>query len=146
VILGGRGIQKVTDACEEYKIPAPKFEAESLGLTVILKNRLSLEAAEKNMEGPSKDQVAGEVRDQAGTKSGPSQDQVDILSNLLVPKPISELMKLKSRSNRTKFRDQVINPLLEAGWIEMTIPDKPQSSQQKYRITDKGKALLTSMK
>jgi len=29
--------------------------------------------------------------------------------------------------------------------IEMTIPDKPRSSKQKYRLTDVGKRLLESM-
>lgn len=28
----------------------------------------------------------------------------------------------------------------------MTIPDKPKSSKQKYRITDKGKTLLEELK
>ncbi|MGP8283570.1 MAG: Fic family protein, partial [Desulfomonilaceae bacterium] len=40
--------------------------------------------------------------------------------------------------DRTKFRRQVLNPLIEAGFIEMTIPDKPQSSKQEYRLSDKG--------
>jgi len=41
-----------------------------------------------------------------------------------------------------RFRDQVLNPMLEAGWVEMTIPDKPTSSNQRYQITSAGKALL----
>ncbi|MBI4651167.1 transcriptional regulator [Candidatus Desantisbacteria bacterium] len=51
-------------------------------------------------------------------------------------------MKVLSRTNRTKFRNQVLNPLIEINFIEMTIPDKPQSSKQKYRLTEKGKEHL----
>jgi hypothetical protein len=28
--------------------------------------------------------------------------------------------------------------LLDAGWLEMTIPDKPRSSKQRYRTTAAG--------
>ena len=51
-------------------------------------------------------------------------------------------MAVVGRSNRTKFRDQVLNPMLESGLIEMTIPDKPTSRLQKYRLTEKGRAWL----
>ena len=51
-------------------------------------------------------------------------------------------MKIISRTNRTKFRDQVLNPLIEDKLIEMTVPDKPRSSQQKYRLTKKGAEYL----
>lgn len=49
-----------------------------------------------------------------------------------------DLMAIMNRSDRTKFRNQVLNPLLEAGLVEMTIPDKPRSSKQKYRLTKIG--------
>jgi ATP-dependent DNA helicase RecG len=42
-------------------------------------------------------------------------------------------MAVADRANRTKFRDQVLNPLLADGLLEMTIPDKPTSSKQRYR-------------
>ena len=39
------------------------------------------------------------------------------------------------------FRTNYLRPLLDAGWLEMTIPDKPRSSKQKYQLTEKGREL-----
>ena len=51
-------------------------------------------------------------------------------------------MKITGKTDRTKFRNQVLNPLIEAGLLEMTVPDKPRSSKQKYRVTERGRDLL----
>ncbi|HON24450.1 MAG TPA: Fic family protein [Myxococcota bacterium] len=40
------------------------------------------------------------------------------------------------------FRKTYLLPALNAGLIEMTSPDKPRSSKQKYRPTDKGRQLM----
>jgi len=40
------------------------------------------------------------------------------------------------------FRKSYLLPALETGLIEMTIPDKPRSSKQKYRLTDKGRQMM----
>ncbi len=40
------------------------------------------------------------------------------------------------------FRKAYLRPALEAGRIEMTAPDKPTSSRQKYRLTAKGRIIL----
>jgi len=82
---------------------------------------------------------------QTGTKSGPSRDQVEIMRNCMTERAITELMAIVGRTNRTKFRDHVLRPMLDADWLEMTIPDKPRSSKQKYRLTEKGRQLLSSL-
>ena len=46
---------------------------------------------------------------------------------------------LKSQAN---FRDRYLKPALDAGLIEMTIPDKHNSRLQKYRLTEVGRRLL----
>ncbi|MCL2020963.1 MAG: putative DNA binding domain-containing protein [Betaproteobacteria bacterium] len=40
------------------------------------------------------------------------------------------------------FRDAYLRPALEIGFVEMTVPDKPNSRLQKYRLTVAGRAWL----
>lgn len=44
-----------------------------------------------------------------------------------------ELIELLGLKHRPTFRDNYLLPALELGLIEMTIPDRPKSSKQKYR-------------
>ena len=89
------------------------------------------------------------VSDQAGTQLGPSwdpvgtqlelsQEQLSIMKYCQVPRSTSDLMKHIGRTNRTKFRDQILNPLVDKGFLERTIPDKPSSSKQSYTLTISG--------
>ena len=57
----------------------------------------------------------------------------------------AELLKLIQIKNRDDLRIRFLNPLLESGIIERTIPDKPNSQHQKYRLTEKGRALLKEL-
>ena len=54
-------------------------------------------------------------------------------------------MAITGRTERTKFRHQVLTPLLEEGLVEMTIPGKPRSSKQKYRLTEKGRRYIADV-
>lgn len=119
----GSGIRRIRDLCQEHGVPEPLIEVSDSWVTTIFRRPV----------------------EQVGTKSAPSRHQVVILRNCLSEKTISALMKVLGRSDRTKFRNQVLKPLMEAGWLEMTIPDKPTSSKQQYRLTAKGKNLLAQL-
>ena len=54
----------------------------------------------------------------------------------------AELRKRMGISHRTYFRKHYLNPALGLQFIELIIPDKPNSKNQAYRITQKGKEVL----
>lgn len=56
----------------------------------------------------------------------------------------TELMKFVDLKHRPTFLYNYLQPALDAGLVEMTIPEKPKSSKQRYRITKKGKQFQTT--
>lgn len=48
------------------------------------------------------------------------------------------LQNLLQLQDRKSFRERYLRPALAGGLIEMTIPDKPNSRLQRYRLTQKG--------
>lgn len=47
---------------------------------------------------------------------------------------LAELMQLIGLTHRATFQKNYLNPAIEAGLIERTIPDKPKSPKQRYRL------------
>ncbi len=58
-----------------------------------------------------------------------TEEQSYLLDHMNGCMAIRELLELVGRSNRTKFREQILALLLKLGLIEMTILDKPTSSK-----------------
>ena len=71
-----------------------------------------------------------------GTKQGLSSDHLKILKNCKNESSAIELMEILNRTNKSKFKNAIINPLVENGFFELTNPDKPKSPVQKYRLTN----------
>jgi len=72
-----------------------------------------------------------------GTKKGLSRDHLQILKKCKEESSALDLMKILKRSNKSKFKTTIINPLLDQDFLELTIPDSPKSPSQKYRLTGK---------
>jgi len=61
--------------------------------------------------------------------------QVERLLEILQGEMTRAQIQLKLGLNdRKSFRERYLNPALQAGLIEMTLPDKPNSKLQKYRL------------
>lgn len=122
----GSGYKRIEEACRRDGYPEPQWEELVNVLRVTFYPHPEI------------------VRDQVGTKSGPSRDQVGtkitltpetqlILQMCQQPQTLTELMQAVGWKNRTKFRHKFIFPLLEINALQMTIPDKPNSRLQKYQ-------------
>ncbi|NIA13656.1 MAG: DUF4062 domain-containing protein [Nitrospiraceae bacterium] len=128
----GTGTVDMISRCQAAGLPEPEFSVTD-GFVTRIQRRVT-----------AKESFLG-AGDQDGTKLGLSQDQVEILYKCRQTSAIRDLMDLLGRTNRTKFRDQVLKPLLDAGLVKMTIPDKPRSSKQKYLITEKGSTVSNAI-
>lgn len=56
-----------------------------------------------------------------------------------------ELQQIVGVSHKTYFRRHYLNPAIVAGYVELTIPDKPTSRSQRYRLTTKGLAIKNKL-
>jgi ATP-dependent DNA helicase RecG len=55
-----------------------------------------------------------------------------------------QLQEVLDLRHEAHFRKAYLVPALDAGLVEMTLPDKPTSSKQRYRLTTAGAARNTS--
>jgi len=149
----GTGILDMIKLCKAAGVPTPQFRQDGGQFVQTLRRppaqvtgEVTNGVAGEVATGKPSSTQSGPSQAPVGTKSALSRHQVEILHKCLIGNGITELMKITGRKDRTKFRNQVLNPLLRDGLLEMTIPEKPNSSLQKYRLTDKGHAWLAGRK
>ena len=57
-----------------------------------------------------------------------------------------ELQSAAGVKDREHFRREYLSVLVAAGLLELTVPDKPRSSKQRYRLTPEGSQYLRRRK
>lgn len=55
------------------------------------------------------------------------------------------LQRAAGLDDREHFRKTYLKPLLRAGWLTLTLPDKPNSPRQQYLVTASGQAWLAKL-
>lgn len=77
-----------------------------------------------------------------GHQGGTKKELFELLTACQNECTLIELLSQSGRSDRSKFRNNILIPLIQEGLIEMIIPDKPRSQNQQYLITSFGIELL----
>jgi ATP-dependent DNA helicase RecG len=129
------GVPKIFRAMSQNGSPPPEFEFDEDHSYFMVRLPVHPEARAVSAA------VAKSIGD-LGTESALSRHQVGILRKCMDDTAIGDLMSIAGRADRTKFRNQILRPLLRAELLMMTIPEKPNSRLQKYQLTKKGRAWL----
>ena len=133
----GTGIRKMQSETEKY--PEIDLLLQEVGHAFQVQ---FIKQKEQRPSGKAKvtGQVTGQVTEQV---TGQVADQVyrllSVCSGDLSRTELQEALGLKHRDS---FVEAYLQPALDANLIEMTIRDKPRSSKQKYRLTEKGRKIL----
>lgn len=120
----GEGVDRLYNEMKEAGLPSPEYYMEAFMLHATLKNRKYVEHVMNTT------QVATQVA-----------TQVDISDKITAyckePRKKSEIMAYCGYKNAKSFTKKYLKPLMDQGLITMTIPDKPNSQNQRYITTVK---------
>jgi ATP-dependent DNA helicase RecG len=122
-----------------------KFGTGYYRIQTELKNYPGIQFAFETLDGFMRCTLAIDAQDTPQDTPQDKYDEMTLINNLVLKlngemkrQEIQLILKLQDQFH---FRDAYLRPAIEAGLIEMTIPDKPNSKHQKYRLTEKGKQM-----
>ena len=119
----GTGIRRIRDEARELDCPEPEFEAGSF-VTVTFRPNPEV-----------REEVTGEV--------ARTTRLLQVMSSEMSRRHLQEAMGLQHEEH---FRVAYLIPAMRADLIEMTIPDKPRSRKQRYRLTAAGREYLKQIR
>jgi predicted HTH transcriptional regulator len=125
----GTGTNGMITRCRKAGLPEPEFKLTEGFLTIL-----------RRQPQPDSGPVGGET----GEHATPQVLQLVRLLGQAGPLGSSEILERLGLSSRSDLHERFIRPALAAGLIEPTLPDKPNSRLQKYRLTPEGTALFAS--
>lgn len=156
----GRGIEKACRDFKEYGNSIPKYDVhpgdimvcvEATATSSIPGDKLQSSHAILPVEGENLP-VTLPVKDDTLPVAPPVTLPVaqSFLGRLLMvldhEMGMTELLKNLNMKNRQDVRERYITPAMKFGYIEYTIPERPTSRLQQYRLTDLGLQLRIELK
>jgi predicted HTH transcriptional regulator len=129
----GTGTGDMIRRCQEAGLPEPEFSLSD-GFVVTLRRKA------QRLPAPGTDEVTDQVTDEV---------TVEVQRLLLAfqgEMKRADILATLGLRHQPNFRDLYLHPALAGGWVEMTIPEKPNSSKQRYRLTRRGADLQATLR
>lgn len=136
------GIPTILAELKKNGSPMPEFETDDernyLETTIKIRDgfAIDLKAKQDTFEG-----VEDELKHAAFIIDMDIEKFSELMEFMNSPRTRKELQDFCGYKSRDYFRNKILIPLINAGKIDMTIPDKPQSSKQKYVRKSQGKSI-----
>lgn len=132
----GTGIRRMNEAMKAAGQPQPEFSFGTFCTITFKRPDFSTEVGlipeSKSLADPVTGEVTGEVYRLLNI----------LVTSSLTRTEIQSALELNSQAN---FRDRYLEPALKKVLIEMSLPNKPTSRLQKFRLTEKGRAVLANL-
>ena len=149
------GISKIIKAMAANGSPAPEFETDDERSHFIIRlpvHALATEGPAATTQVTTQDKLLEQkilaelaaALDLPTTQVPPqvATQATQVLRAASVPLSREELQHAAALQNREHFRKAYLKPLLHAGWLVPTLPDKPRSPRQRYLTTALGHTWL----
>ncbi|MCF7919067.1 MAG: putative DNA binding domain-containing protein [Candidatus Cloacimonetes bacterium] len=139
----GSGMKKIKNEMEQY--PELELKINELGNATQIQfiKTNYIEDDKVTDHKPAHDIAHDTAHDTAHDKDQISDQEKKLILAIsdeeLTRKEIFNKLKI---THRTTYNESYLKPAKQNGLVELTIPDKPQSKSQKYRLTEKGIRLL----
>ena len=157
----GTGIRRIRDGARQQDCPEPEFDAGRFVTVTFRPNpKVRLLVQGEDVYGEATRAATEQVTEQVTVATEQVTEQVEdpteqvaggvdlearllrVMSGEMTRQGLQEALGLR---HRIHFREAYLLPALRAGLIEMTIPDKPRSSKQRYRLTPAGRERLRQL-
>ena len=151
----GEGVDRMYRELEEGGWPKPIFKQDDFMLRASLSSQFASKASLEAITSNKKDERSMS-QDVTSLSQALSQvchkleqrfyaSAIKVLAELAKePQSLKSLMTLTGDTNRGRFKNNVIRHIMDAGFVEPTITDSPNSPKQKYTLTVKGEELMKS--
>jgi predicted HTH transcriptional regulator len=141
----GNGLKLISDELKKY--PEIEFKWFERGMQFqvqfVKRDYYALLNADTDLIGENIGTKLALDWHQAGTKLAPSWHQVEEMLRFCIDsQTIQAIMEVSGWKDRTKFRKKYIKLFMDLDVLGMTIPDKPNSPNQKYFLTEVGKSFV----
>lgn len=136
----GSGVKRIFAEAAAQGLPEPRVVEIATGVRLSVFLDTPHDAGSTAAQNPSLAHTNAQVSEQVS-----EQVAKLLLQCAAQPRSKQEMLIVLGLSNAYLNYKRHIVPLLEQGLIAMTLPDKPQSRLQRYRLTPQGQALLAAL-
>ena len=137
----GSGLLRIRQMCEAYPCPPPRIEADADWYRIIFSRSEAEKPTAAEQVGTKSGQESGqESRQESRLESKIAQSILKALETQ--PLQRGEIAKTLGHGKVSGAINRAVKELMNKQLIEYTLPEKPNSRLQKYRLTEKGRQLV----